>query len=79
MYGVRGGGEGYAFNPLQPLSPEELKRQWKLQYENRDIEYQRKADRNRKQAIKEILQEQVRHAVKPNARLEKIFRDSIGQ
>lgn len=79
MYVVRDGGEGYAFNPLQPPSPEELKRQWKFQYENREIEYQRKADRNRKQAIKEILQEQVRHAVKPDERLEKIFRESIGQ
>lgn len=67
------------FDPYAPPSPEQLKRQWKEQYDNRPIEYERKADKNRKQAIKEILQDQVERAVRPDARLDEIFKKEISR
>lgn len=74
-----GGNGGVYIDSFYTPSPAELKRQWEEQYRNRPIEQARKADKNRKQAIKEILQEQNRMAVKPNERLDKIFRDTIGK
>lgn len=65
------------FDPYAPPSPEQLKQQWIERYKNRPIEYERKADKNRKQAIKEILQNQVKEAVRPNERLNQIFHNEI--
>jgi len=67
------------FDPYTPLSPEQLKRQWVENYRNRPIEYERKADKNRRQAIKEILQDQVKQSVKPDERLNDIFMKQIGK
>lgn len=67
------------FDPYAPPSPEQLKRQWAEAYKNRPIEYERKMDKNRKQAIKEILQNQVKEAVKPNDRLNDIFQKEISK
>lgn len=74
-----GGNGGVYMDSFQPPSPAELKQQWEQSYRNRPIEVERKMDKNRKQAIKEILQEQNRMAVKPNAKLDKIFRENIGK
>jgi predicted nucleotidyltransferase len=67
------------FDPYAPPSPEQLKQQWADNYRNRPIEYERKADKNRRQAIKEILQDQVKQSVKPNDRLNDIFNKQIGK
>jgi hypothetical protein len=65
------------FDPYAPPSPEQLKRQWAEAYQNRAIEYERKMDKNRKQAIKEILQNQVKESVRPQERLNDIFMKQI--
>lgn len=77
--GVLEAGVGHTYDPFQPSSPEELKRQWAEQYRNRPIELQRKADKNRKQAIKEIFQDSLQKQVKPDDRLNDIFLKQIGK
>lgn len=77
MHRTNDGMEGVGINPFSPPSADEYKRQWVEAYRNRPIEYERKADKNRRQAIKEILQEQVKLTVAPDERLNKIFMEQI--
>lgn len=71
-------GSGGHYDPYSPTpTPDDYKRQWQHNYRNREIEQQRKADKSRKQAIKEILQDQVKNAVKPNEKLDSIFRQQF--
>lgn len=74
-----GAGGGDNQQPLRPPTPEEYKRMWLAALQSRKIDYEREAEKNRKKAIKEILQEQVKRAVKPNDRLSKIFYDEINK
>lgn len=66
---------GVSASLYQPLTPEQHKQRFMEEYAMKRWHIEN--EKNRRQAIKEVFQEQMQNAVRPNERLNAIFQNEV--